>query len=122
MEPENRFPRSVYREGTDPDPRFTLANERTFLAWIRTSLGLIAAGVAVQAFAVELDPRLRLVVAVMLIVAGIATPLQAWSGWMRTERAMRMSRPLPAPLLALPVAIAIVVAAVVVLLAVVLPR
>ena len=35
-----RFPARVYRAGTEPDPRFTLANERTFLAWIRTSLAL----------------------------------------------------------------------------------
>ncbi len=36
--------------GEEPDPRFTLANERTFLAWIRTSLALLAGGVAVEAF------------------------------------------------------------------------
>ena len=33
-----------------PDIRFTLANERTFLAWLRTAIGLIAAGVAVFHF------------------------------------------------------------------------
>ncbi|WP_411194591.1 YidH family protein [Rhodococcus jostii] len=43
--------------GTDPDPRFTLANERTFLAWIRTSLGLLAAAVGFQAFGAELVAR-----------------------------------------------------------------
>jgi hypothetical protein len=41
-------PQRVYREGTEPDPRFTFANERTFLARIRTSLTLIAAGVALE--------------------------------------------------------------------------
>lgn len=30
----------------EPDYRFTLANERTFLAWQRTALGLLAAAVA----------------------------------------------------------------------------
>ncbi|MDQ7905703.1 DUF202 domain-containing protein [Phytohabitans sp. ZYX-F-186] len=50
-----RWPSWVYRSGSEPDPRFTLANERTFLAWIRTALGLVAAaapmviGVAVAA-------------------------------------------------------------------------
>ncbi|WP_143342795.1 YidH family protein, partial [Crossiella equi] len=44
-----RWPERVYGVGEEPDPRFTLANERTFLAWIRTSLGLMAAGVAVEA-------------------------------------------------------------------------
>lgn len=41
--------------GTEPDYRFTLANERTFLAWIRTALALIAGGVAVA----QLLPRFR---------------------------------------------------------------
>ena len=34
-----------YEEGEEPDYRFTLANERTFLAWLRTALALIAGGV-----------------------------------------------------------------------------
>ena len=49
----NRTPDWINRRlsnGTDPDPRFSLANERTFLAWIRTALGLIALGVAVATF------------------------------------------------------------------------
>jgi putative membrane protein len=37
-----RFPRWVYGAGDEPDARFSLANERTFLAWIRTSLALSA--------------------------------------------------------------------------------
>lgn len=42
-----RWP-SVYAHGSEPDPRFTLANERTHLAWLRTSLALIAAGVGIE--------------------------------------------------------------------------
>ena len=38
-----RFPRGVFARGTDPDPRFTLANECTFLAWVRTSLACFGA-------------------------------------------------------------------------------
>ena len=41
---------------TEPDYRFTLANERTFLAWLRTSLALLAAGVAVEQLGTGLDP------------------------------------------------------------------
>ena len=37
-------------DGVEPDPRFTLANERTFLAWVRTALAFIAGGIAVEAF------------------------------------------------------------------------
>jgi len=33
--------------GEEPDPRFTLADERAFLAWMRTSLALLAAGRAI---------------------------------------------------------------------------
>lgn len=41
---DSRWPRHVYRAGEEPDPRFTFANERTFLAWIRTSLALLEIG------------------------------------------------------------------------------
>ncbi|WP_041583188.1 YidH family protein [Xylanimonas cellulosilytica] len=46
----DRFPASVYGQGSEPDARFSLANERTFLAWIRTSLALMAGGVAALAW------------------------------------------------------------------------
>src|SRR6478609_7961011 len=51
---DRRFPRSVFEHGEDPDPRFSLANERTFLAWIRTGLAFVAAGLAVEALQVPL--------------------------------------------------------------------
>ncbi|MCU1477025.1 MAG: hypothetical protein JWQ64_1718 [Subtercola sp.] len=105
-----RFPHSVFGVGDEPDPRFSLANERTFLAWIRTALALIAAGVALEAFGLPLNPGFRLVAALVLIVAGILTPLQAWFGWMRTEKALRSNRPLPAPVLAGPVGLAVIFA------------
>ena len=38
MSPDQRFPAAVYREGEEPDPRFSLAKERTFLAWVGTAL------------------------------------------------------------------------------------
>ena len=107
---DERSPSSVYGVGEDPDPRFSLANERTFLAWIRTSLALIAGGVALEVFDVPMHPTLRLVTALVLIIAGIGSPLQAWIGWMRAERAMRLGRPLPPPRLAGPVAMAVMIA------------
>lgn len=102
-----RFPSSLYGVGDEPDARFSLANERTFLAWIGTSLALIAAGVALDSFANDIHPLFKLVAAVLLIAMGIVLPFQAWIGWVRTERALRTNRALPAPTLALPVGAAV---------------
>ncbi|MCZ2818097.1 DUF202 domain-containing protein [Modestobacter sp. VKM Ac-2984] len=87
----------VYGAGREPDPRFSLANERTFLAWIRTSLALVAAGVALEALELPIAEGLRLASALVFIVLGLLAPAQAWLGWAATERAMRQGRPLPAP-------------------------
>jgi putative membrane protein len=90
-----RRPRSVYDEGDEPDPRFTLANERTFLAWIRTSLGLTAGGVALDSFASAPD-GLQRPVAVLLVLLGIACGAMSYRRWMEHERALRRDEPLPA--------------------------
>ncbi len=47
-------PKFIYAHGSEPDPRFTLANERTFLAWIRTGLAFIAGGIALNAFTLDM--------------------------------------------------------------------
>jgi putative membrane protein len=87
--------------GTEPDARFTLANERTFLAWIRTSLAMVAGGIAVEAFTSGLlGPELRKTVAVLLLLLGLVTAGGAFFRWLNVERAMRHQTPLPAPLLA----------------------
>lgn len=92
---DRRFPQSVYRRGTEPDPRFSLANERTFLAWISTGLALISVGVGLESLALNLHPGYRLAASVILVVGGAACPVQAWVGWARVETALRESRPLP---------------------------
>src|SRR3712207_6999563 len=51
---------------SEPDPRFSLANERTYLAWVRTALALVAAGVALDALADDMQPDLRLAASVLL--------------------------------------------------------
>jgi putative membrane protein len=114
--PDRRFPGSVYRHGTEPDARFSLANERTFLAWIRTGLAFLAAGVALETLGLGIQPQFRLAASMVLVVTGIFAPLQAWIGWKRAERALRLDRALPSAILALPIAIAVVVVGVLVLL------
>jgi putative membrane protein len=100
----SRFPAWVYGAGTEPDPRFTLANERTFLAWIRTGLALIAGGVALEAVALPLEPGFKVAASIVLLGMGLAVPVLAWFGWGSTERALRRERPLPASVVALPLA------------------
>lgn len=119
---DGRFPRRVYSAGSEPDPRFSLANERTFLAWIRTALALLVSGVALEAFSVPVQAGFRLAASVVLIVGGIAAPVQAWIGWMRIERAMRRSRPLPSPALAGPIAVIVVLAGALVVIGLVLSK
>ena len=87
--------------GTEPDPRFTLANERTFLAWIRTSLALLAGGIAIEAFTADLfvEP-VRKGLAVLLLLLGMMLSAGAAVRWIRVERSMRNRTPLPMPLIA----------------------
>lgn len=91
----SRWPRWVYSEGNEPDYRFTFANERTFLAWIRTALALVAGGVAVDALDLAMSDVLQRVVAAVLLLLGVASALSAWLRWARSERAIRRGEPLP---------------------------
>ncbi|PJI94589.1 YidH family protein [Luteimicrobium subarcticum] len=105
----DRRPRSVYSVGADPDARFSLANERTALAWVRTGLGLVGGGIALTSFATFADlSRLLDVVAAAACLAGALLALYALVAWRRNERAIRVGEPLPAPS-ALPVVVAAVV-------------
>src|SRR5215469_14625702 len=82
---------------TEPDPRFTMANERTFLAWSRTALALVAAGLAI----VQLLPPFpgvpvgRHLVGIPLIIFGAVVAVAAYVDMMRNQRALRRQKPLP---------------------------
>lgn len=86
--------------GTEPDPRFTLANERTFLAWTRTSLALLAGGIAIEAFTsgIFFEP-VRKGLAVVLLLLGMLLSAGSAVRWIRVERSMRNKAPLPIPLI-----------------------
>ena len=96
-----RWEERLRAEGTEPDPRFTLANERTFLAWIRTALALVAGGIGLEAFVPRLAvPGLRQALAIGLVLLGSAVSATAFGRWARAQRAMRLGEPLPVPRLA----------------------
>ena len=84
-------------DGTEPDPRFTFANERTLLAWSRTALALVVAGLGV----VQLLPPFpgvpwgRHVLGVPLIVFGAVVAVVAYAEWVKSQRALRRGEPLP---------------------------
>lgn len=92
---DGRWPRGVYGHGAEPDPRFSLANERTFLAWIRTTLALLAGAAAVQVFDLDVSDAVARTASVLLAVAALGSAVHAWLGWARTESALRDGRPLP---------------------------
>lgn len=94
---ERRFPRWVYAAGVEPDPRFSMANERTFLAWLRTGLALMAAGVALHALDLPLHGIFRYAASVLLVALGVAASANGWLSWSRAEQALRARRPLPGP-------------------------
>jgi len=89
-----------WKTGTRPDYRFSLANERTFLAWIRTSLAIVAGAVGIDQFASHLgSAQLRLVLSLFLLMVGGILGGLAYTRWARAERAMRQEADLPLSLL-----------------------
>jgi putative membrane protein len=93
----------------EPDVRFTYANERTFLAWNRTALALIATGVA----ATQLLPKLdlawgRRLLGLPLVALGAVVAAQSFRNWRANERAMRRGEPLPRSTMPLILAVGIV--------------
>ena len=111
---------------TEPEPhidyRFSLANERTFLAWNRTALALVAGGLAVVQLLDEVEPAaLRRSLGVPMVLLGGLLAALSYSRWERNEAAMNEDRRLPSSLLprllALGVTVGGVIALVMVLVA-----
>jgi putative membrane protein len=89
-------PRAEARDvGEEPDVRFTLANERTYLAWIRTSLALIGGGLAAGQLLEFRSEVARLAVALPPIVLGAVLALTSYRRWEANQRALRLGEPLP---------------------------
>ena len=115
-------PQRVGEEGETPDYRFSLANERTFLAWIRTALALVGGGFAVDQFLPDLRWGVRVGLAAALLAAGALCALRAVNYWVRCERAMRRKEDLPVTRFPTLLSLAVGAVAVVMLVIVVLGR
>lgn len=96
---ERRRPRKLYKIGSEPDARFSLANERTFLAWIRTSLALVVSGVALIALGENANLSFTDATGLLLILLGAISSLGGYFDWFSSEKALRLGRNLPGQLL-----------------------
>ena len=86
----------ISRLGEAPDYRFSLANERTFLAWIRTALGFLAAGVGLDQLAPDFaTPVIRELLALLLCLFSGGLAMYGYLRWLRNEKAMRLKEDLP---------------------------
>jgi putative membrane protein len=122
------LPRAVAQDsgGTEPDARFTFANERTFLAWTRTALAFMVAGLGI----VQLLPPFpgvpwgRHVLGVPLILIGAVIAVVSYVQWVRSQRALRRGEPLPRSvlpkILSITITVMAIVAAVVLLVSAIL--
>jgi len=105
------LPPDPRRVGTEPDYRFTLANERTFLAWIRTALALVAGGLAAVSLLDGFWGGEAL--GILLLVLSFATAASAYRRWASNERSMRLNEPLPTSRLPMMMAVGTAVVAIV---------
>jgi putative membrane protein len=87
--------RPLREEGEEPDPRFTFANERTYLAWNRTALALVGGGLAASQLLHFDSEAVRLLVALPPIALGGWLAAASYRRWEANERAMREEQPLP---------------------------
>src|SRR3569623_1658335 len=100
LEPVKTKGSKWWQTGIRPDYRFSLANERTFLAWSRTSLAIVAGAIGIDQFASHLgSAQMRLVLSIALLVVGGTLGGVANTRWVCAERAMRQESDLPRSLL-----------------------
>ena len=97
--------------GDEPDPRWSLANERTLLAYSRTALGLVVAGLAIAGSRAAADlPVWFAAIGLPVIALGASLSIAGRRRFFQAQQAMRLGEPLPAPAAAslLPLGIALI--------------
>lgn len=121
MQPDTHWLRRLLSTGSDPDARFSLANERTFLAWVRSALALVALGIAVATFVSTTGTKgVSALLALGLIALGGVLSVFAWLRWLQVERAMRDGHGIPPTNLGIVLAFGVAVLAVIAVVAVIL--
>jgi putative membrane protein len=93
---ENQAALREAEDGSEPDARFTFANERTFLAWSRTALALVVAGLAVIQLLPSFSgvPWARHIIGTPLILLGCTVSVISYFEWRSNQRALRRGEPL----------------------------
>lgn len=104
-------------EEHEPDYRFTLANERTFLAWIRTALALLAGSVVIVQLVPDLGiPEARQAIAAVLAIVSMAVVAGSALRWRASQKAMRIDAPLPSTLMPWLLAIGVIAVGIIIML------
>jgi putative membrane protein len=101
-------------EDREPDVRFSYANERTFLAWIRTALALMTAGLAITQLLPPFDfAGGRRLIGLPLIALGVVVSVMSFTTWRANEQSMRRGVPIPRSFVPLVTAFVVSVVAVI---------
>jgi putative membrane protein len=79
-----------------PDPRFSLANERTLLAWLRTALSFVVAGLAALSLGDRVHhARVLSVLGALVCLVGAFAAGSAYRRWKRVTVALESGERLP---------------------------
>jgi putative membrane protein len=95
-QPDPSGPAASGVDRSHPDYRFSLANERTFLAWVRTALALLAAGIGVVNLPAGFSSSAgRHILGVLLVVLGLFAAIGSYTRWRANNKAIAQGSPLP---------------------------
>lgn len=97
VKPNSKFKRkhNWKNTGEAPDYRFSLANERTYLAWIRTALALLAGAVGIDQLTPDLaNPTMRILISLFLCLCSGLLAIFAYRRWADNEQAIRNKKAL----------------------------